>query len=198
MSKNRYRGFDMLTGQDSVIVASGLNGSPIKLIQRGTVTIGSGATSATASITAVILANTRLVFLGYTTSVLGATVTENNCYLELTNTTTVTATHATAGNTIVASFGIIEYWPGVIRSIQRGTNAITAGNTTAASTVTAVNLEKSELDNLGVSFTNADATASGPPNQQANVVITNSTTVTSTRVGTSDALTQSYQLTEWW
>lgn len=185
---------DLTGAGDSALVVQQMLRTRIRSIQRGTITIGTGVTSATATITAVETANSRLRFLGWSDSGAAVSATEQNCYLELTNATTVTATHTLAGNTIVASFEVTEYWPGVVRSVERGTISITNGNATGTDTITAVDTAKTELDHLGFAFTNTGAQNT---NTQTRITLTNATTVTATRVGTSDAITQSYQVIQW-
>lgn len=78
--------------------------------------------------------------------------------------------------------------PALVKSIQRGTIAITNGNSSAAATITSVATAKSELRFLG-----ADSAAAA---QFAYLVLTNGTTVTATRAGTSGNLTVSFEVTE--
>ncbi len=59
----------------------------IKSTGRGTIAILNGTSSATATITAVVLANTQLRYLGEANGVAAST----GVYLSLTNTTTITA-----------------------------------------------------------------------------------------------------------
>jgi hypothetical protein len=66
--------------------------SMIKNIQRGTITIANGVSTATATITAVVTAKTELRHLGVYTSGAG----DAFAHLNLTNTTTITATRKNA------------------------------------------------------------------------------------------------------
>lgn len=81
----------------------------IKLIQRGTITIGVGVASNTATITAVVTANSVLANLG---SYISGGTTDNAPILSLTNSTTVTATRWNNGGADVCTVGyqVVEYY----------------------------------------------------------------------------------------
>lgn len=173
------------------LVSSWLKRSMIKgVVQRGTITI-TGATTGTATITSIDPNNSRLRFLGATSTDNTLTAPKFLTRLTLTNATTITATLVTSpgASSVVISFEITEYFPGVIRSIQRGT--ITDPTTTA--TINAVDVNKSEIDNLG----NTSATGVFNDAQFARVVLTNATTVTAT-IGVSDSQVTAFQVVEWW
>lgn len=89
--------------------AGGGGGATIKAIQRGVISISTGDTSATATITAVDMAKTELRFLGgsgFDASVTIAAVPR----VVLTNTTTVTATlNTNAGAILNVSWELTEY-----------------------------------------------------------------------------------------
>ncbi len=90
-------------------MSSGVSaGLSIKNIQRGTILIGSGSSSNTATITAVNVAKSELHFLGQTT---GNDAARNRGRIDLTNSTTVTYTAAITTTTgIEVSFEVIEYF----------------------------------------------------------------------------------------
>lgn len=78
--------------------------SVIKSIQRGTISLSSGASSATATLTAVDPAKTLLIFLG-------ASGSDTAVRIALTDATTVTAYHATGGmTTTTVGYEAIEFW----------------------------------------------------------------------------------------
>lgn len=188
MFRSRLRG--------SQPVSTWLRGGGIGItrIQRGTISIAAGATSNTATLTsAVDITRTRLVYLGMVGGA-DATVAPVACRVALTDSVTVTATVNTtsAGAARVVGFEVIEYAPGVIRAIRRGTIATTA-SATGTDTITAVNVDKSTLDNLG--FT-TDGASTSPASAQVRVDLTNATTVTVTGIGSVDR-TVGYQVVEW-
>lgn len=161
--------------------------SVVRSVQRGTIAI-TGATSNTATITSVDVGNSRLRLLSSNYNATGS-ARQALVRIALTNATTITATVNTspAAETCTASFEIIEYWPGVIRSVQRGTIAV-AGTATIA----AVNTAKAELDYLGCE----DNSPSIAFNLQTYVVLTNGTTVTAFP-GTNSAQVTGFQVVEW-
>lgn len=93
------------------------NGSAIKSIQRGTISLSTSQNSNTATISAVTTAKTMLNFLGVSVGSEHygqadyALTGHQFCYLVLTNTTTVTATRAeNNGIAMVASYEVIEFY----------------------------------------------------------------------------------------
>ena len=153
--------------------------SLIKSVQRGTVTLTIGQTSNTATITSVIPANCVIRYGGLTQSQVNPNWGLGFGLIDLTNATTVTATISTAvAAATVYSFDVVEYQPGVLRSVQRGTITIGAAATSNTATITAVDVTKAELGWLGwtLSIGVADTT------EATNIVLTNATTVTATRV----------------
>lgn len=79
-----------------------------------------------------------------------------------------------------------------IKSIQRGTIALGVA-TSATATVTAVNVNKAELQSLGASVT-------GDVNNASFIALalTNSTTVTASRASGASASSVNWQLIEWY
>lgn len=180
---NRTR---LLGSGASALVSQWFQRSRVKSLQRGTIAI-TGATSNTATITAAVLANSRLRFLGCIADNGSLASRQVLARLAFTNTTTITATVDTSpgANVTTVSFEVIEYWPGVIKSVQRGTVTTTAA-------ITAVNTAKSELDYLG----NTTTVASADTSSGAYLALTNSTTVTLTP-GLSLGQVAGYQVVEW-
>lgn len=83
--------------------------SVIKSVQYGTVVIGAGATSATATISSVTTSKSVVVFLGFQESSSAATPQTYLAYLTLTNATTVTATRQASGDTLTVGFCVVEF-----------------------------------------------------------------------------------------
>lgn len=83
---------------------------------------------------------------------------------------------------------------GGIKSIQRGTIAITNSNTSATATISPVVTSKTELRFLG-----SQGNIAGPDGIMVTVALTNSTTVTATRASGASGVTVnvSWELTEW-
>jgi hypothetical protein len=164
--------------------------SLIRSVQRGTISIAAASASNTATITTVDMANSRLQFLGYSNNNAAAAPNASATRLALTNSTTITATRVTTGaSDNVVAYQIIEYCPGVIRSVQRGTISLNPGPT-ATATITTVNSNTTALDYLGCSVDNALDTLF------IRLALTNSTTVTGTSSNAANASTVSYQVVE--
>lgn len=146
--------------------------SLIASVQTGTITLNASA-SGTATITSVNTANSVIVAGGF--SVNNATAnTSFSAYLTLTNATTVTATTVGTGNDRVVAFTVIEFIPGVIRSVQSAIMTL-SGVASASVTITSVNTAKSYVAYLGMN-TNVAEDQTLP-----RVVLANATTVTATR-----------------
>lgn len=168
----------------------------IRSIQRGTMTLNAGI-SATATITAVDLANSVLLYGGFTTDVGAADYASVFPRIELTNPTTVTAGKASAPSIEVVAFEVIEFYPGVLKSVQRGFIGL-GGVTTNTATITTVNLAKASCVTLG--WTGVASGGGGEMGQTtANVVLTNATTVTATRNSVvAGSLAAGYQILEFY
>lgn len=149
--------------------------SLIASIQYGTVSLGTAA-SATAAINAVDTTRALLIDLRQNNNWSGGTQPAyTSTDLALTNSTTVTAVRQAGGGiSCTASFCVVEFRPGVCRSVQSGTTTA-AGTTTA--TVTAVNTDKSMVFSLGLS-----GDSGGRDDYfYARITLTNGTTITMTR-----------------
>lgn len=162
----------------------------VKNVYRDTITIAGGSTSNTKTIAKVDVYNSRVRFLGCSTN--DGTSSEGR--VGLTNETTVTATRAGNTNSTVVSFEVTEYWPGVIKSVQRGVITVGAGAGSGTATLSPeVDITKTEVDCLG------DTTADGgaPTNQDNNgrLTLTDKATVTATHGGTFD-WSMGWQVTE--
>lgn len=161
-------------------------------IQRATISIAAASGSNTSTITAVNMANARLRLLGMACNNAAANSTASSVQIVLTNATTVTATRSATGVADAqVTFEVIEYAPGLIRSIQRGTITISgSGSNTAA--ITDVNTARTELDYLGERMDTA------LDNMFAFLTLTNATTVTAARFNAGGGTTLvSYQAVEW-
>jgi len=137
--RGRHR---ILTGAGlaSIVSARGRRGI-IKSIQRNTITLNN-VTSNTATINAVDPNNAVLNYLGFAGGSTSTTIKNIMTRVELTNSTTVTATVNTAiASNHVISFEVVEYFPGIIKSLQRGT--ISASSSPGTATITAVDTTKS-------------------------------------------------------
>lgn len=157
---------DAIIGQFGTVGGGGFTGS-IKSIQAGTTTM-SNATTATSTISAVVVANCLIMYLGNDSDDSGGTQEVSSTRVTLTNTTTVTVTGGLASGNQIVSWMIVEFKAGVLTSNQVGT--VTVGT---PATITSVNLSNAVILYLGCVET------SNTNNQgRARVKLTNATTVT--------------------
>lgn len=164
--------------------------SLIRSVQRGEIVIAGSSASNTATITAVNMNNSLLRFLGCTPG--GAELPDASfARLAFTNATTITATRddVGGGDNLTVAYEVVEYVPGVIKSIQRGTITAVAGSATAS--ITAVNTAKSHVDSLGYETNNGGTDNTWLPRLD----LQDSTTVR-VRATAVDALI-GYQVVEW-
>lgn len=175
-------------GQGSSFIGRGPG--QIKSIQRGTIAI-TGATSNTDVITAVDTTNSVLRKIGQTYNATADTTDKVACRLTFTSATVITANVNTSpgAQTVTVSYEVIEFYPGIIKSIQRGTIALTG---TLTAVITAVDTTKSWVDHLGETYTGAsifnDATA--------RLTLTN--TVTVTGASQENGVTVGFQVVEFY
>lgn len=166
--------------------------SLIASVQRGTIS-WSGAASSTATISAVDLSRSVIRFLSFTNS--GISQNDIIPRVELTNATTVTALRFnTSANGTTVKFEVIQFIPGIIRSIQRGVGTFASANTLNV-TITAVgSLAKTTLEWLGWRFNDATAPTTY---LQMHIALT---TTTNIEANTGAASTQEfgYQVVEWY
>lgn len=92
-----------------------------------------------------------------------------------------------AGDTATLALG------NAIKLIQRGTITIADTATTGTATITSVDTTKSELRMLG-----ASPTSSTGANNVPYIQLTNATTITATRAGTTGVVVVSWELTEFY
>lgn len=163
----------------------------VKSVQRGQRTWG-GAFSAPSPITAVDVNNSVIRYLSYTNN--GINYAPMVPRVELTNSTTVTSYRGTADvATTLSSFEVIEYYPGVIKNIQRGTFIYNAGPKNHP--ITAVSdITKTELDFLGyhTTFASADISYLTP------LIQLTSTTNIQALAGSINSQTIGYQVVEYY
>ena len=176
----RERNFIGPAGMGGMVSLWGAS-SLIKSVQRGTCAVAAGATTGTSTITVVDTANCSVRFLGFIDPNNGDGTTNPDVHftrITLTNSTTLTATRATSDATYgrTVRFEVIEFLPGLLRSVQRGIVTL-PGNASSTTTITSVNTDKTVMGFLG--FTTNFGSASNNL-EGLDVALTNATTVTGT------------------
>lgn len=165
--------------------------------QAGTLS-GTGA-SLTATITAVTAANSMVFYGGWTDTAASDGSHGVNAWLTLTNGTTVTGTkNAASGGTTIFNFTVVEFKSAQVKSMNRGSIAMTTVQTSNTATITAVNTTYSIPNFLG--FTTG-AAAAGNPNfgdSLAALNLSNSTTPNAQRgtIAASITNTVGYEIME--
>lgn len=149
-----------------------------------------GGSNTPITITAVDMANTIVVYGGMQAADGSAIVAASIGYATLTNSTTVTFG---IGNGTVAQQAratVIEFYSGILRSVQRGVIAITGTTTSGTATIVTVNTTRAAVACLGCAV---DTDTTSAP---ASVTLTNATTVTANR-GKGGAVTSSATSVSW-
>lgn len=167
--------------------------SVIKSIQKVSITITSGSSTGSATISAVTVANAVVWFQGNTSTNTGsARYNQAAARVALTSATTVTATCGSSSPTIVLDAVVVEFASGV-NSIQSGTIVIpdaSASNTTTLGTPVGPNAFV-----LYNGFTSSAALV-GWPSISPSLVLTGTTTVTATTGGSSGITTVAYTVVD--
>jgi len=163
------------------IVNSFIFGGAVSItsIQEFSINMGApGGNTATATISAVTTANAYVLFNGQD---LSASVPEDVAIrLDLTNTTTVTATRESNGSVSNAVINgvVVELSGADIESIQQGTIALSGSTETNTDTISAVDAAKTFVSWLGVSSASSSTVME---DIGVRLDLTNTTTVTATR-----------------
>ena len=128
-----------VTVQFSVVDSDPTN--MVKSVQTGTITIGSGSTSGTATISAVTVGNTAVHLLGYTASIASPNASP---ILSLSGTTLTAAIQASFVGTMTVAYEVVEFqsaclnqntqpfsksWTNSVSSITQAITSVNVGNT---------------------------------------------------------------------
>lgn len=151
-------------------------------VQQSNISVGAGSTTNTATISSVTTGNT-MIFWGGRNSDSPGFIPYRLVYLELTNSTTLTATKGNTSNTSVVNFTVVEFKTADVTLIQRANDTIATGNTTKDTTITAVDTAKAFVNFLGFTI-NSNNTI--PAEMYSTVHLQSTTAVRNTR-NTSDA-----------
>lgn len=145
----------------------------IQSIQTFSITIASGSTSNTATISSVNTSNAYIAFGGQITS--ATAINSATARVALTSATVVTATRNTStATTTIVSGTVVEYTSSAVVSIQSGTITVTGTSNTA--TISSVTTANSAVFYLGQS--SSSATTGGSSVFYTDLTLTNATTVT--------------------
>lgn len=147
-------------------------------VQYGTITMGAAVGSNTATITSVDTTKAAIIYLGLLTS----TNINGNTYsnIELTDSTTVTASRASTSSSVTVSFCVVEFTTAVIKSAQQRSVSLSTNSTSPTDTITSVTANNTMLFYGGV-----NSAVSAANSAMHYLTLTNGTTVTLPRQGTS-------------
>ncbi len=154
------------------------------------------ATQTDESISAVTMANTAVFWRGG--QLIAATFFGANTifYCQLTSTTNVGFFKGGSSNgTRSLRATVCEFKTGIIKSLNRGTISLSSGNTSNTATVTAVNINKSLLNFQY--FSTDNSTVNQDDNASA-CILTNSTTITASRIASTGNVVVAYELVEFY
>jgi hypothetical protein len=170
-------------------------GLQLKNRQYASFSILGGALSATATITAVNVAQTVLIWTGQRAGAAGSPATTFTRVV-LTNSTTITAYRNTAGAFITTVFVYVLEFVG-LKSVQYGTGTIAAGTSSISVLINQVDLLKSIACWLGTTSTSAGAFDA--LNNHGYPYITDATHVACARSGTGAfSITIGFVVMEWY
>lgn len=135
-----------------------------------------GDTTDTATITSVDTTRSAVFYLGESNNNLNS---QTQAKIVLTNATTVTGSCNTSSVTHRVKFMVVEFTASSVKTRNAGTIVIASGASSGTATISAVDTTKTILASGGCTSNIAGAGAG------SNLTLTNSTTVTATRVSTA-------------
>lgn len=166
--------------------------SLLQSIQTGSVSITGTNTTTNTTITAVDTSRAVCLFVGCTNT----TVSDQGLggRISITSSTNLQALRGYQdGNTTIVYYVILEFMPGVIKSLQQS-NVYYGSTTVPTATITGVNTNKTFIANGGWTRNGSNP---NPPtyNMQPGLTLTNSTTVTG-NLGAANDQTQVFTVVE--
>ncbi len=159
--------------------SSGGGAISIQSIQFGSIAIAGANLTATAAISAVVIANCLIIFTGCKTSDATASdLVEGFAKLTLTGTTTVTATRGGDGDSSTTTIGfcIVEFAAGVLKSSGSGSITIASGASSNTQTISAVVTANTIITGTGCAPTDTGTVGIGK--LPGLITLTNTTTIT--------------------
>lgn len=147
-------------------------GDLVKSTQTFSITLGSGVTSNTATITSVTTGASFVVWGGLISDDAALATTQSYADVTLTNGTTVTATRNTGTGSVTVKGTVVEFNSWAIRSIQQGTVTIAGGGDTTGA------INSVTTANSFIHYNGEIATGNWTTTMRGQFTLTNSTTVT--------------------
>lgn len=150
-------------------------------VQTGTITVAASALTGTATISAVTTARSVVFYLGNTLSTTTTSPQVAHCRVDLTNTTTVTATRGSSSTAVLTvGYAVVEFNSSIIQSIQARAVTLTSNTASDTDTINAVTMANTLLIYNGVNSTSTSINIF-----LYYLQLTSTTQTTLTRIGTS-------------
>lgn len=160
----------------------------------GTITLGSGVLSNTATLSSSYdMTRSSIFFLGVDQNTVLNTASSSAASLYGTNSTTITATRGTAvTDTLIVGYYIVQWSVGVTKSVQRVETVVGSGSSSGTASISSVVTANSFVNTLGSNSVSSNSIVVAEFRNS----LTNSTTITSTRGVTTDTASATSQVTE--
>lgn len=152
----------------------------IRNMTYGTIALADTIGSNTAAIAIGNVANAYVQWLG--TSSESTTTQSSYGRVSLTNATTVTAMRDVTSLAITIGFLVVEFFPGVLKSVQEATIAMTSGNTSGTATITTVSVPRTQVIFRGWGVDTGDTETQS----MSRATLTDATTLTATRFNSTN------------
>ena len=174
--------------------------SLIKSRQSGFCTLGNASSQGNTTINAVDMTNSICLYNGWYHAITSGTRPRDSwARVALQSATNVRATMDLNGSGVdgVLYWTVVEFMPGIIKSIQRITPTINAASGTTNTTITEVNLVKTFLNWGAWQYSGVEAyNVTDPRDWLAYNTLSTATNVQSSRPGTSTAITIALEVVE--
>ncbi len=158
--------------------------SPVKSIQRRSITIAGLSSSNTDLITVVDLTSSVINFLGARSAGTALKSVQTVARAELTNSTTITAYHlplTVDTDSTTVSLEIVEFFPFMVKLTQRGFIALPIASGTISKVITSVNIAKSLVFFSGTEVTDGGTEYRSPGDDAIALELVDSTHLVATR-----------------
>jgi hypothetical protein len=151
--------------------------SLIASVQQGTITVSASSATGTATVSATTKG--VVFYLGVTSNSSTASCTNFECALDLSGTTVTATRNSTTGDMIVG-YVVVDFQSAAIQSIQQRSVTLTSNSVSSTDTISSVTTANTLLV-----WNNHAPGTTVETSVYYNIVLTNGTTVTLTRTGTS-------------
>ena len=174
--------------------------SLIKSVQRGTCSLGNASSVGNVTVTAVDMANSIVLYNGWYHNITnGNRPRDSWSRVYLQSATNVRGIMDLNGSFVDGAlpFVLVEFMPGVIKSIQRFISTVSAGTGSVNVAITEVNYAKSFVNFQGFQYSGTETyNTTDPKNWLTYATMTSAVNVQVARPGTSNDVSVSYEVVE--